>query len=165
MLVAHADAPLRLLARQTLVPVVAEKLRGGRVDATAFREAVEALCPGESLEARMALCREPAAAGASARAARQAEEDFTQDHITVCPLCAARLKLREVEGHLLTAHGLGESAPAESWEERWQRRLFGTPPYPASTHPFIAFLRDRLAVRGILVAIAVLLLLLWWRLR
>jgi hypothetical protein len=28
----------------------------------------------------------------------------------------------------------------------------------------IAFLRDRLGVRGILIAVAVVLLLLWWRL-
>jgi hypothetical protein len=165
-LAAHSDASLRLLARQALVPVVAAKLRGARVSVAEFREAVEALCPGESLEARMAMCRELAAAGASARAAAEAEEDFELDHPTLCPLCGARLRLRDAEHHLRTAHRIGEPAPRrETWEERWHRRLFGTPPYPPSTAPVIAFLRDRLGVRGILVLAGVLLVLLWWWLR
>jgi hypothetical protein len=87
--------------------VVARRLAGA-VDLDAFRTSVEALCPGEPPETRLAVCRNLAAAGASATAAAALARELEPECPQRCPSCTLILRRRDLGEHLRSAHQIHE---------------------------------------------------------
>lgn len=118
----HTDDRLRGLSRLALIPVVAKRL-SGKADKAAFLTSLEALCPGEGLEVRLAVTQQLADAGASKKAAKEVAAELELDREVKCPECGRSLRRREEAEHLRREHGLYEVNGRCSWDEALSRLM------------------------------------------
>jgi endogenous inhibitor of DNA gyrase (YacG/DUF329 family) len=122
-LLTHADDRLRAVARLALIPLVAKRL-AGKADNAAFLTSLEALCPGEPVPLRLAVCRQLAEAGASKKAAKEVAAALELDRDVNCPECGRAIRRREEAEHLRREHGLYEIEGARCpWDEALKRLM------------------------------------------
>jgi hypothetical protein len=108
---------LRELAREALLPVLAEPLASRSASADDVWRALEAACPGDDLiEERLRLCQLLPGFGVDAAAVGACAARLQDEQIVTCPECAAPVRHGDIETHLRRAH--------EVYEFRGVRRSF-----------------------------------------
>jgi hypothetical protein len=155
-LLTHPDARLRRLARLALLPGAARRL--GRAGAAAFRRALEALCPREDVQTKLAVCARLQAAGAVKRAGGAVARELELDLESPCPHCGEPVRRRDEAAHLRSRHGIYEVAGERlSWEEALGRLLehaLADRPAAGAARAYAGVAGDRLDEEGVAARLA-----------
>jgi hypothetical protein len=156
-LLANPDVGLRRLARLALIPVVAGRLTGRGATAE-LRSSLEALCPGEDVETRLAVCGRLQAAGASADAVRAVVKELEQEREIACPLCGLAIRRKQELAHLRSVHGVyevdGSRLPWEEALDRLAKAMLSDPPTADSGARFVGVAADKLDSAGVTARVA-----------
>jgi hypothetical protein len=135
LLLVEGSPRLREVAREALLPALAERLRsdGAAPPAEAIERALEEVCPGPELaEERLRLCGRLPAFGVSPEAIAACAARLREDRIVNCAECGARVRSKDIETHLRRAHGIfefrGVRRTFEETREVLLRAVCATPP-------------------------------------
>src|SRR5439155_2625547 len=103
------DNRLRELAREALLPVLADRLRGESVSANDVWHALEEACLGaDMIEERLRLCQRLPALGVDAAAVAACAARLHDEQPVRCTECTASIRTKDVETHLRRAHQIFE---------------------------------------------------------
>jgi hypothetical protein len=121
------DTRLRELARDALVPALAERLRGEAISADDVWQALEGACLGsDMIEERLRLCERLPALGVNAVAVSACVLRLQDERLVQCSECGAHVRSRDLETHLRRSHQIFEFRGARRpFEETRAVLLYG----------------------------------------
>jgi hypothetical protein len=107
-LLRSADARVREVGREVLLPDLAELLASESLSAADIRKHLDALCPADLIDEKLLLCQRLAPLGVAADAAEACARQLQAEKLVACSECGKPIPQGEYDGHLRRVHHIYE---------------------------------------------------------